>query len=157
MDVQSRERMEFRALGRAISHCSGPSPLDFSASVTAFQMTPLYHSTCPLPCGLYPVVRLVAMPCAYRNCLSSADMKHEPLSECMYEGFPNMAKRSERHFTTVFEVISEHGNANGNLEYSSTTVSMYLLSVSVGKGPLKSMLSLSKGDVALINLPGAAP
>ena len=84
-------------------------------------------------------------------------MKHEPLSEWMYEGFPNMAKRSERHFTTVFEVISGHGYVNGNLEYSSTTVSMYLLSDSVGRGPLKSMLSLSKGDVALINVPGAAP
>ena len=97
------------------------------------------------------------MPRAYRNCLSSADMKHEPLSEWMYEGFPNMAKRSARHLTTVFEVVSGQGYAKGNLEYSSTIVSMYLLSDSIGRGPLKSMLSLSKGDMALIKVPGVAP
>ena len=83
-------------------------------------------------------------------------MKLEPLSEWMYDGLPNKAKRSVRHLTTVFEVVSGQGIAKGNLEYSSTIVSIYLLSVSVGRGPLKSMLSLSNGAMALISVPGEA-
>jgi len=42
--------------------------------------------------------------------------------------------------------------AKGNLEYSPTIVRMYLLLLIVGSGPLNSMLILSTGCVALINL-----
>ena len=54
---------------------------------------------------------------------------------------------------TVVELIPGLGMANGNLEYSSTTVSKYILRVADGRGPLKSILSLSIGCVTLINLP----
>ena len=57
---------------------------------------------------------------------------------------------------TVAEVMSTHGNANGNLENSSTIVSMSRSFVSEGRGPLKSIFSLSKSKVALINVPGTA-
>ncbi|KRX87537.1 hypothetical protein T4E_5934, partial [Trichinella pseudospiralis] len=40
---------------------------------------------------------------------------------------------------------SAQGNANGNLEYSSTTTNIYLWFWCPGSGPLKSMLRRSKG------------
>lgn len=50
---------------------------------------------------------------------------------------------------TVEAVISAHGKAQGNLEYSSIIVSRYLFLLLVGKGPLKSILIFSKGCVDL--------
>ena len=55
--------------------------------------------------------------------------------------------------TTVEEDMSAQANAKGNLEYSSMTVRMYLFRELEGTGPLKSILSRSKGCVALIRLP----
>ena len=55
-----------------------------------------------------------------------------------------------RHLITVEVIISEHGIAKGNLEYSSITVKKYLFLVADGTGPLKSMLIRSKGWVAFI-------
>ncbi|KRX36017.1 hypothetical protein T05_181 [Trichinella murrelli] len=49
--------------------------------------------------------------------------------------------------------MSGQGNANGNREYSSTTVNMYRLLDVDGSGPLKSILNRSKGAVALISFP----
>ena len=51
---------------------------------------------------------------------------------------------------TVAADTSGHGNAKGNLEYSSMTVRIYLFLDEDGRGPLKSMLNLSNGWVALI-------
>ena len=51
---------------------------------------------------------------------------------------------------TVADEISEHGIAKGNLENSSTIVRSNRFLVTVGKGPLKSRLSLLKGAVAFI-------
>ena len=44
----------------------------------------------------------------------------------------------------VAELISGQAKAKGNLEYSSMIVSMYLLVVFEGRGPLKSTLNRSK-------------
>ncbi|KRY49124.1 hypothetical protein T03_9077 [Trichinella britovi] len=49
--------------------------------------------------------------------------------------------------------MSRQGNANGNREYSSTTVNMYRLLDVDGSDPLKSILNRSKGAVALISFP----
>ena len=46
-----------------------------------------------------------------------------------------------------------HGKTNGNREYSSIITSKYVLLVTKGTGPLKSILSLSMGLVALIREP----
>ena len=54
---------------------------------------------------------------------------------------------------TIDECIFGHGNANEKREYSSTTVSMYVLWDEVGSGPLKSMPSHSIGYVALMSTP----
>ena len=48
--------------------------------------------------------------------------------------------------------MSGQAKANGNREYSSTMVRRYLLEVTEGSGPWKSILSLLKGAVALISL-----
>ena len=65
-------------------------------------------------------------------------------------GLPNIEKMEHRHLITVEVVMSEHGIAKGNLEYSSITVKKYLLLVADGTGPLKSMLIRSKCWVAFI-------
>ena len=54
---------------------------------------------------------------------------------------------------TVADEISEHGIAKGNLENLSTIVRRNRFLVMVGKGPLISRFSLSKGAVALIKCP----
>ena len=69
----------------------------------------------------------------------------------MYEGMPYTAKSSQKHLITVDEVMSGRAKANGNQDYSSIMV-RYLLEVTEASGPLKSILSLLKGDVALISL-----
>ena len=56
-----------------------------------------------------------------------------------------------KHLITVDVDKSEHGNTNGNLEYSSTMFRKYLFPVLLGKGPLKSILFRSKGWVALMS------
>ena len=61
-----------------------------------------------------------------------------------------MENRSLRHLITVVVETSSHGYTNGNLEYSSTIVSIYFIFEEEGRGPLKSMLSLSKGCAAFI-------
>lgn len=48
---------------------------------------------------------------------------------------------------TVLALISAQGKANGNLEYSSTIVNIYLFLELVGNEPLKSIFSLSNGRV----------
>ena len=55
---------------------------------------------------------------------------------------------------TVDECIYEHGNANGKLEYSSTTVNTYALRDVVDSGPVKSKMSRFIGCVALMTTPG---
>ena len=55
---------------------------------------------------------------------------------------------------TVADEISEHGIAKGNLENSSTIARKNRFLVTVGKGPLKSRLSLLKGAVAFIQKRG---
>ena len=63
-----------------------------------------------------------------------------------------MANSCSRHRMTVDAFISGQAKANGKREYSSMAVNRYLLCVTDGNGPLKSILSLSKGCVALIRL-----
>ena len=121
---------------RAHVPCSRPSSRDFEVVATAFQIVLLSRSACPFPGGLGPVARLVVMPRAFKNRLSSADMSLEPLSEWLYEVPLNKANRSVRHFTAVFKVVSALGAAEGNLGCPSTIVSMHSLSISVGRGPL---------------------
>ena len=53
-------------------------------------------------------------------------------------------------YFTVLVSISEHGMANGSLENSSITVNIYLLFVTDGNGPLKSMFNRSNGCVAFM-------
>lgn len=51
---------------------------------------------------------------------------------------------------TVCDDISGQAKANGKREYSSIIVNRNRLREEDGRGPLKSMLSLSKGMVAFI-------
>ncbi|KRX75488.1 hypothetical protein T06_14744 [Trichinella sp. T6] len=60
-------------------------------------------------------------------------------------GTPNKENSSTRHFLAEAADTSAQGNANGNLEYSSTTINIYLWFWCPGSGPLKSMLRRSKG------------
>ena len=59
-------------------------------------------------------------------------------------------RRSQSFVITVLVSISEHGMANGSLENSSKTVNIYLLFVTDGNGPLKSMFNRSNGCVAFM-------
>ena len=81
-------------------------------------------------------------------------MNAEPLSECMYWGIPNSVKSWHKQLIKVDEVMSGQAKAKGNREYSSITVSKYLLAEREGIGPLKSMLKRSNGCVALMSVPG---
>ena len=65
----------------------------------------------------------------------------------MNSAVPHKAKIWSRHFITHGAEGLGQGKANGNLEYSSATVSRYLFRDADGSGPLKSMLSLSIGLV----------
>ena len=51
--VHSRERTLFKASGSRSSSCKVGSFLDFWATKTAFQITPLFFSHWLLPLGLY--------------------------------------------------------------------------------------------------------
>ncbi|KRZ59938.1 hypothetical protein T02_63 [Trichinella nativa] len=53
--------------------------------------------------------------------------------------------KTARRTRTEAADTSAQGNANGNLEYSSTTINIYLWFWCPGSGPLKSMLRRSKG------------
>ena len=55
-----------------------------------------------------------------------------------------------KHLITVGADTSGQGKTNGNLEYSSIAFRKYLFLLLEGNGPLKSMLILSNGLVALI-------
>ena len=61
---------------------------------------------------------------------------------------PKIENRLVRHFVTVVVDKFAQGKANGKREYSSTNVSIYRAPVDEGSGPLKSILTLSKGRVA---------
>lgn len=56
-----------------------------------------------------------------------------------------MENKLVKCFRTVAAETSAQGKVKGKHEYSSMTVSMYLLWEFEGNGPLKSTLSLSKG------------
>ena len=59
-------------------------------------------------------------------------------------------RKSQSFVITVLVSISGHGIWNGNLENSSIVVNIYLLFVSDGNGPLKSMFNCSNGCVAFM-------
>ena len=80
-------------------------------------------------------------------------MKELPRSECMYAGTPNRENREHKQRITDFADTSGQGNANGNREYSSMTVSIKQFPFFDGKGPLKSIFNLSYGCVAIIKVP----
>ena len=61
---------------------------------------------------------------------------------------PKTEKKRVKQVITVAVDMSVQGYTKGKREYSSTNVSMYRLPVDAGKGPLKSMLTRSKGLVA---------
>ena len=65
---------------------------------------------------------------------------------------PHRENSESKHLMTVGVEMSEQGIAKGNREYSSMTVSIYLLRETDGKGPLKSRLNRSIGLVALIRV-----
>ena len=75
-------------------------------------------------------------------------MEDFPLSLCRYPGKP---KIDDIALITVKEVRFGTGMAKGNLLYSSMIVKVYLLVLTDGKGPLKSILIRSKGCVALMD------
>ena len=77
-------------------------------------------------------------------------MKDGPLSEWIYAGIPKIENKSQSFVITVLASIFEHGMANGNLENSSITVTIYLLFVTNGNGPLTSMFNRSNGYVAFV-------
>ena len=79
-------------------------------------------------------------------------MKEGPLSECTYAGIPNIENTWQNLLITVADVMSGHGKANRNSVNSSVIVRMYLFREADGSGPLKSILSLSKGWVALMRV-----
>lgn len=54
-------------------------------------------------------------------------MNWGPLSEWTEEGQPKIENSFCRHEITVWADMSGQGNAKGNLEYSSTATSRYLL------------------------------
>ena len=78
-------------------------------------------------------------------------MKAEPLSLCINEGIPKIENNVVRQSIAVEAEVSLQAKANGNLENSSITVNKNEFLSVVGSGPLKSILSLSKGCVALIS------
>ena len=77
-------------------------------------------------------------------------MKDGPLSEWIYAGIPKIENKSQSFVIAVLVSTYEHGMANGNLENSSITVNIYLLFVTDGNGPLKSMFNRSNGCVAFM-------
>ena len=82
-------------------------------------------------------------------------MDPEPLSEWIKASIPKMENNWHRHSMMDCALTSLRGKANENLEYSSIMVSINLFWLFVGKGPLKSKLSCSKGWVAFIKCDGA--
>lgn len=62
----------------------------------------------------------------------------------------NKSEQRCKALNDLFVDTSEHGKTNGNLEYSSKTIRKYSFLLFVGRGPLKSMLIVSNGRVALI-------
>ena len=129
-----------KASGRTCSQAVSGRLEDFKANVIACQMMLLYCLHCPFPRGLYLLVLLVAIPFVCKYCLTSSERKSGALSLCIKPGIPKMEKSWLKHLITVLLSMFLQGKANGNLEYSSTRVSMYLLPVADdGSGPLKSM------------------
>ena len=98
---------------------------------------------------------LDAIPRDERKSLSSRLRKDEPWSLWMYSGSPNMVKRLTKQHDTVDAEMSEQGNTQGNLLYSSMTFRKKRFLFVLGSGPLKSTLSLSKGRVDLIKVAGS--
>ena len=125
-----------------------------SANKAALHKVPFKRSTCPFPPELYGVVRLDENPFWSRKSVSCVLMKPEPLSEWIKAGTPKMENNWHRHSMMDCALTTLHGKAKGNLEYSSITVSINLFWLFVGKGPLKSKLSRSKGWVAFIKCDG---
>ncbi len=66
-------------------------------------------------------------------------------TEWTYPGKPNKENIDVRLTITDSVLTSLQGTANGNREYSSVTVNIYLFVDTEGNGPLKSILNLSKG------------
>ena len=77
-------------------------------------------------------------------------MKDSPLSEWIYAGIPKIENKAQSFVITVLVSICDYGMANGNLGDSSITVNIYLLLVTDGNGPLKSMFNRSNGCVAFM-------
>ena len=77
-------------------------------------------------------------------------MKDGSLSEWIYAGIQEIENKSQSLIITVLVSISEQGMANGSLDNSSITVNIYLLFVTDGNGPLKSMFNRSNGCVAFM-------
>ena len=82
---------------------------------------------------------------------SSRLMKEVPRSKWTKAGIRKMENKVVRHLITVVVETSGQGNMNGNLEYSLITWRKNLFPLLLGKGPLKSMLILSNGCVALMS------
>ena len=77
-------------------------------------------------------------------------MKADPRSEWMNSGIPQSENTTSRALMAELAEVSGHGITNGKREYSSMIIRKYLFHEEEGKGPLKSILILSIGQVDLI-------
>ena len=84
--------------------------------------------------------------------MNSTEENELALSKSTKSAVPHSLNNVSRHRVAVEVVMSLQGKANGKREYSSITINRYLLWVDDGNGPLKSMLILSIGRIALINI-----
>lgn len=125
---------------------------DLHVSLIAFQIVSLYFAYYEFPLALYGVALLVGIPLLWRTFCVCVDINPEPLSLWTYAGYSNVENIDDNDFIIHDLDTSLHGIANDYLLYSSTTVRKYSFCVLEGSGPLKSMLNLSNGWVAFINL-----
>ena len=77
------------------------------------------------------------------------------LYHCTKLGIPKIENKNVKHLMTVIDVHSAHRKEKTYLLYSSTLFNKKLFLVLVGRGPLKSILSLSNGCISFIRCASA--
>ena len=79
--VHNKDRIECKVSGRTFSQYLTSRPCDLQANLVVLQIISLYFSHCPLHCGLYGVVLLVATLRLCKKFLISFEINEAPLSE----------------------------------------------------------------------------
>ena len=90
--VQIKFLIEAKTSDNICSHLSSLKPREWRIHKTPFQMTPLFLPHCPLPLGLYGVVRESAIPAWLQKASKSCDKNLLPLSEWMNAGVQQTEK-----------------------------------------------------------------